>query len=50
MTNSKSQIPNKFQISISNDPNDFVWDFGHWDLSGIWCLGFGAYISWKRIL
>jgi hypothetical protein len=32
--NSKSQIPNKFQISISNDQNafSFNWNFGHWKL------------------
>lgn len=61
MTNSKFQIPafagalragrpNKLQISISNDLNDFVWDFGHSDLSGIWCLGLGAYIFQRRSL
>ncbi len=41
--NSKFQITNKFQSPISNDPNSFVLDFGHWCLFGIWCLGFGAY-------
>jgi hypothetical protein len=45
MTNSKYQIPNKFQNPISNDPNAFVWNFdlyglgfvGYWVLA-IWCL------------
>jgi hypothetical protein len=50
MANFKFQIANKLQISISNDLNDFVWDFGHSDLSGIWRLGFGAYVSWRRAL
>jgi hypothetical protein len=27
---------------MSNDQIDFVWDFGNWNLFGIWCLGFGA--------
>jgi hypothetical protein len=24
-----------------------ILNFGHWDLSGIWCLGFGAYLNSK---
>jgi len=40
--NNNFQIPNKLQIPISNDPRDFVLNLGHWDLFGVWCLGFGA--------
>jgi hypothetical protein len=41
--NHKFQIPNKLQISITNDPLDLVSDLGDCDLFGIWCLGFGPY-------
>jgi hypothetical protein len=42
---SKHQIPNNIQISISNDPNGFVLEFGHLVIGnylefGIWILGF----------
>jgi hypothetical protein len=48
MTNYKYQISTKVQIS--NDLNDFVWNFSHSDLSGIWCLGLGAYVSRQSTL
>jgi len=37
---SKKQIPNKFQASITNDQNDYIWDsnFAHWNLFVIWYL------------
>ena len=46
MTNFKSQITNKFQITIRNDQNltylnYSVCDFGCWDLGIVWNLGFG---------
>jgi hypothetical protein len=40
--NHNSQIPNKLQIPISNDPKEFVSNLGDWNLFGIWCLGFGT--------
>ncbi len=50
ISNTKLQIPNKFQSPISNDPNSFVWDFGNWCLFVIWCLEFGAYPNWISFL
>jgi hypothetical protein len=48
--NHKSQIPNKFQVPNSNDPNknnfsasSSFWHFGHWSLVLIWDLMFGAW-------
>jgi hypothetical protein len=43
--NYKHQIPNNIQIQISNDPNGFVSEFGHWVIEnylefGIWILEF----------
>jgi hypothetical protein len=43
--NYKHQIPNNIEISISNDRNGFVSEFGHLVIGnylefGIWILGF----------
>jgi len=44
MSNSKHQIPNISQISISNDPNRFdILNFGHCDLFVIYYLRFGIF-------
>jgi hypothetical protein len=41
--NTKLQIPRKLQISSSNTlPGRRSLEFGAWDFSGAWCLGFGA--------
>jgi len=40
-SNPKSQTPNKFQTPITNDRNDFVWNFGHSCLPA----GRGAYLE-----
>jgi hypothetical protein len=44
---SKHQISNNIQIPISNDPKEFVSEFGHLVIGnylefGIWILGFGS--------
>jgi hypothetical protein len=41
MNYGKFQIPNKSQVSIANDRNDFDWNFGFWTLElvcGLACL------------
>jgi len=44
ISNPKHQNTNKFQISISNDPNRFViWNFGNCDLFVICYLRFGIF-------
>jgi hypothetical protein len=49
----KHQILNSIQISNSNDPNQFILDFGHLvigNLFGIWILEFFHELSHDRIL
>jgi hypothetical protein len=44
----KLQVPSKSQIPMAKNrthPIELLLRFGHWDLFGIWDLGFGASIA-----
>jgi len=43
MTNSKSKINLNFQAQMTETILSEILNFGHWSLSGIWCLVFGAW-------
>jgi hypothetical protein len=50
MSKYKHQNTNKFQMTISNDPNRFViWNFGHCDLFVICYLRFGIFLRNQKV-